>query len=371
MIKTVNLTTEVTAVDVTGKQNVIVKNIGNNTAYVSASPDISVGGDDCLSVKAGEIVTLEGVATLKKVNGQYGVYGTVYALASNATTIELIPTNTVNFKSAAADFSGEISDISALIPAAASAGNQLTDKAYVDSGLAEKVDKETGKSLVSDSEIARLSAVDNYDDTAVKADIQAIQGLIPSSASTSNQLADKAYVSAATSGSPYTYMTQAEYEALTEYEPDRLYYVIYPLSKCHLIWCNGECVDGIGAENLAGYKLNRGTDFVVARCQYKYLAIAYNTTNYTSLSYDIDANYDAVYPNLIKLDVANGVSSIGKFSFANCNKLTSVSIPSTVTIIGNSAFYCSNLATITINKPADSISGSPWGATNATIVWTG
>ena len=307
MIKTVNLTTDVTAVDVTGKQNVTVKNIGNNTAYVSASPDISVGGDGVISVKAGEIITLEGVATLKKVGGQYGVHGTVYALASGATTIELIPTNSVNFKPAAADFSGDIADISSLIPTAANAGNQLTDKAYVDSELSEKVDKvsgmglssndyttaekdklaaltnyddstvnsaitdlktnkadksdtytktetdsqitlkvseivadapydfdtlkemsdwianhendatamnsaiqtntsnisnlqagkvdkETGKSLVSDSEIARLSAVDNYDDTAVKADIADIQGLIPSSASTENQLADKAYI---------------------------------------------------------------------------------------------------------------------------------------------------------------------------------
>lgn len=32
-----------------------------------------------------------------------------------------------------------------------------------------KVDKETGKSLVSDTEIARLANVDNYDDTALQA----------------------------------------------------------------------------------------------------------------------------------------------------------------------------------------------------------
>lgn len=50
MIKTVNLNENVTAVEVTGKQNVTIKNIGNNTAYVSVSPDISNGGDDCLSV---------------------------------------------------------------------------------------------------------------------------------------------------------------------------------------------------------------------------------------------------------------------------------------------------------------------------------
>ena len=66
---------------------------------------------------------------------------------------------------------------------------------------AGKVDKETGKSLVSDSEISRLATLANYDDTAVKSDIADIQGLIPTSASPSNQLADKAYVSAMQSSS--------------------------------------------------------------------------------------------------------------------------------------------------------------------------
>ena len=55
MIKTVNLTTAVTAVEVTGKQNVTIKNVGSNTAYVSVSPDISIGGDDCLSVGAAAV----------------------------------------------------------------------------------------------------------------------------------------------------------------------------------------------------------------------------------------------------------------------------------------------------------------------------
>ena len=179
MIKTVNLTTAVTAIDVTGKQNVTIKNIGNNTAYVSASPDIFAGGDDCLSVAAGEIVTLEGVATLKKVNGQFGVHGTVYALASGATTIELIPTNTVNFKSAAVDYSRDIADISSLIPTAASAGNQLTDKAYVDSELLGKVDKADGMGLSSNdyttADKQKLAALTNYDDSTVNSAIADLQ----------------------------------------------------------------------------------------------------------------------------------------------------------------------------------------------------
>ena len=42
----------------------------------------------------------------------------------------------------------------------------------VNSGLNNKVDKVTGKSLISDTEIARLAKVDNYDDSGIKADIQ-------------------------------------------------------------------------------------------------------------------------------------------------------------------------------------------------------
>lgn len=41
--------------------------------------------------------------------------------------------------------------------------------------LNNKVEKETGKSLIPDTEIARLADVDNYDDTEVKGDITALQ----------------------------------------------------------------------------------------------------------------------------------------------------------------------------------------------------
>lgn len=44
--------------------------------------------------------------------------------------------------------------------------------------LAEKVDKVTGYSLISDTEITRLSSVVNYDDTAVQSAIATMQGQI-------------------------------------------------------------------------------------------------------------------------------------------------------------------------------------------------
>ena len=41
-----------------------------------------------------------------------------------------------------------------------------------------KVDKVTGKSLISDTEISRLANVDNYDDTDIKQDISDIDGML-------------------------------------------------------------------------------------------------------------------------------------------------------------------------------------------------
>lgn len=51
--------------------------------------------------------------------------------------------------------------------------------------------------------------------------------------------------------------------------------------------------------------------------------------------------------------------------------MTSISIPSTIKNIGLYAFSYSSIKTITINRNADAISGAPWGATNATVSWTG
>ena len=74
----------------------------------------------------------------------------------------------------------------------------------------------------------------------------------------------------------------------------------------------------------------------------------------------------------INLSNCNNLTSLGTQCFQNCSKLTEITIPSSVTSIGISCFYgCSNLKTITINKSTNSISGAPWGATNATVNWIG
>ena len=76
--------------------------------------------------------------------------------------------------------------------------------------------------------------------------------------------------------------------------------------------------------------------------------------------------------NLTSVTIPDSVTSIGYGAFSGCSKLTSVKIPDSVTTIGSSAFsWCDKLSEICIDRPKDSISGSPWGASNATVKWRG
>ena len=55
--------------------------------------------------------------------------------------------------------------------------------------------------------------------------------------------------------------------------------------------------------------------------------------------------------------------------FNGCSKLKTVYIGKNVKTIGGSGFYGTSGVNIRINKVKDSISGSPWAATNATVDW--
>lgn len=76
--------------------------------------------------------------------------------------------------------------------------------------------------------------------------------------------------------------------------------------------------------------------------------------------------------NLALTSLPNGVTTIGDSAFGDCTNLTHLSIGNQITSINTYAFLrCKNITSITIHKAEGSISGAPWGATNATITWTG
>lgn len=57
--------------------------------------------------------------------------------------------------------------------------------------------------------------------------------------------------------------------------------------------------------------------------------------------------------------------------FNSSYQMTTINIPSTIQSIGKNAFKNTNITTINIDKPANSIPGSPWGATGALVYWQG
>ena len=63
------------------------------------------------------------------------------------------------------------------------------------------------------------------------------------------------------------------------------------------------------------------------------------------------------------------IEELGNALFQSCPKLKTVYIGKNVKTIGGSGFYGTSGVNIRINKVKDSISGSPWAATNATVDW--
>ena len=68
----------------------------------------------------------------------------------------------------------------------------------------------------------------------------------------------------------------------------------------------------------------------------------------------------------------SGTTDIKTSAFYGCTALPSISIPQSVNVIEDYTFSgCTALETISINRSQDAITGSPWGAPNATVSWTG
>jgi len=89
----------------------------------------------------------------------------------------------------------------------------------------------------------------------------------------------------------------------------------------------------------------------------------------------IDTLPDQIFTNCVNLTsvtIPNSVTSIGNYAFYNCSGLPSVTIPSSVTTIGASAFYgCSGLTSVTIPSSVTSIGNTAFagcsGLTSVTI----
>lgn len=122
----------------------------------------------------------------------------------------------------------------------------------------------------------------------------------------------------------------------------------------------------------------------------------FGTKNIKILAYNEEAYIGLLNGTIKTFNVPNGVNKIKDYLFYNCTSLSSVTIPDSVTIIRASSFEnctslksitipnsvtsieedtfegCTNLTSITVeDKSEGEISGAPWGATNATVTWTG
>ena len=74
--------------------------------------------------------------------------------------------------------------------------------------------------------------------------------------------------------------------------------------------------------------------------------------------------------NLKSVLIGNGCKNISTYVFKSCNNLTTVRIGNGINSIQSNSFQsCPALTDIYIDKEEGSISGAPWGATNAQIHW--
>lgn len=70
------------------------------------------------------------------------------------------------------------------------------------------------------------------------------------------------------------------------------------------------------------------------------------------------------------ITIPNSVTNIGNRAFYNCQGLKSITIPSSVTRIGFDAFSgCVSLRTLNVGFAKGAVSGAPWGATNTSITY--
>ena len=85
--------------------------------------------------------------------------------------------------------------------------------------------------------------------------------------------------------------------------------------------------------------------------------VVYNNVTYKITSIANRAFFGRIGLTLTSVTIPNSVTSIGESAFEGCERLTSLTIPNSVTSIGNNAFWgCSGLTSMTIPNSVTSIS---------------
>ena len=76
------------------------------------------------------------------------------------------------------------------------------------------------------------------------------------------------------------------------------------------------------------------------------------------------------YTNLVSPVLPSGITSIGMSAFYNCKGLTEITFEGKPNLIDSYAFSgCTNLTTIRVPWNEGEVANSPWGATNASLIY--
>lgn len=148
------------------------------------SPIITENADNTDKIYKLDITTADSTFTtpnLKGADGQGGTgsgeENTIESISVNGTPISVDENKNVDITVPSIDGLAKTEEIPTKVSELTNDSGYLTEH----QDISGKVDKVDGKSLIADSEIERLASVDNYDDTQVKTQIQAVaNGLMDS-----------------------------------------------------------------------------------------------------------------------------------------------------------------------------------------------
>lgn len=137
------------------------------------SPIVTENKDNTDEIYKLDITTKDGTFTTPNLRGKDGEgsgggeANVIESISVNGTHISVDENKNVDITVPSIDGLAKTEDIPTKVSELTNDSGYLTEH----QDISGKVDKVEGKSLISDTEIARLAAVDNYDDTDIKAEI--------------------------------------------------------------------------------------------------------------------------------------------------------------------------------------------------------